>query len=58
MLKNVSLTPLHTCRIFRFYLCDQIVRDYHERISSAASDNDRKGANRETEETALSVVDV
>lgn len=41
-----------------FVLCDQIVIDYHERTSSAASDNDIKGVNRETEETALSVVDV
>lgn len=57
MFKDVSLTLLHTCQMF-FVLRDQIVIDYHESISSAASDNDIKGVNRETEENALSVVDV
>lgn len=51
---KVSLTLMHTCQMFCFYLCDQDCHSHHERISSVASDNDRKGVGRETEETAFS----
>lgn len=51
---RVSLTLMHPCQMFCFYLWDQDCQSHHESISSVASDNDRKGVGRETEETAFS----